>query len=111
VIFACARSMLTLYSVLCRQRGTSELKKYLRSRIEQPAVEQPPQPATVFQETVGTSGVIGGGGDFVDRHKLMATKSLDYWSAYLVSHCVLVGFFSMMMHAKLFVMLCFLNDA
>jgi len=63
------------------QRGTNELKKYLRSRIE-PAEEQASRPtsASVLQSTRGTSGIIGGTGEGVDRYRIASTKTLEYWS-------------------------------
>jgi len=62
-----------------------ELKKYLRSRMEPVLAEPSAQPVTVFQEKVGTSGIVGGDGDFIDKHKLMSTKSLDFWSVFHVT--------------------------
>ena len=62
-----------------KQRGTNELKKYLRSRIE-PAEPVQPAPTPVFRPAEGTSGIIGGTGDGVDRFRLSSTKTLEYWS-------------------------------
>jgi hypothetical protein len=67
-------------------------------------VEQAPQPVTVFQETTGTSGIVGGGGDFIDKHKLMTTKSLEYWSVCLVVNlpfCSYVDYFSFLIAQRL----------
>lgn len=50
--------------------------------MEPVTVEQSAPPATVFQEKVGTSGIVGGEGDLIDKHKLMSTKTLDFWSVF-----------------------------
>lgn len=61
------------------QRGTNELKKYLRSRIE-PKVPPQQTPPPVFRPASGTSGIIGGDGVGVDRFRIASTKALEYWS-------------------------------
>jgi len=40
-----------------------------------------PAPTSVFQPVDGTSGIIGGVGDGVDRYRIASTKTLEYWSA------------------------------
>jgi len=67
-----------LVCVCGNQRGTNELKKYLRSRLE-PEVLTQPAPTPVFQPVDGTSGIIGSGGDGVDRYRIASTKTLEYW--------------------------------
>lgn len=61
------------------QRGTNEIKKYLRSRITEP---EPSRPGSGNQKGVkshqGSSGIIGGGDDKVDAHEVNITKALDY---------------------------------
>jgi len=37
-------------------------------------------PAPVFQEAGGTSGIIGGTGDGVDRFRIASTKTLEFRS-------------------------------
>jgi len=67
------------------KRGTSELKKYLVSRI-QPGEVLPQVKQAAFMDMTGTSGVIGGGegsGVGIDRHKLSSTRALEYVSVYL----------------------------
>ena len=39
-----------------------------------------PAPTPVFQPADGTSGIIGGTGDGVDRYRIASTKTLEYWS-------------------------------
>jgi len=51
----------------------------LRSRIE-PGESAQPAAVSVFQEPSGTSGIIGGTGDGVDRYRIASTKALEYWS-------------------------------
>ncbi|KAL5016231.1 hypothetical protein ScPMuIL_005820 [Solemya velum] len=57
-------------------RGTMELKKYLRSRLEVP-VEPVSNPKGVVSSK-GQSGVIGGGGDGINAHEVGQFKNLDY---------------------------------
>ena len=52
----------------------------MRSRIG-PEESSQPAPAPVFQEVEGTSGIIGGTGDGVDRYRIASTKTLEYRSA------------------------------
>ena len=58
-----------------KQRGTTELKKYLRSRMEEPAT---PGNQSVVKSTVGQSGVIGGGGEGISKHDVSSSKTLIY---------------------------------
>ncbi|XP_045160568.2 leucine-rich repeat-containing protein 40-like [Mercenaria mercenaria] len=58
-------------------RGTQEIKKYLRSRIEDPS-EIPAAATNGVQSNKGQSGVIGGTGDGVNAHDVIQSKSLDY---------------------------------
>jgi len=51
----------------------------LRSRIE-PGEMAKTAPAPVFQEAGGTSGIIGGTGDGVDRFRIASTKTLEFRS-------------------------------
>jgi len=77
--------ILISYDVYCgEQRGTNELKKYLRSRVE-PEEATRPVSAPVFRQTGGTSGIVGGSGDGVDRFRIASTKTLEYWSAIIQS--------------------------
>ncbi|CAH1772444.1 unnamed protein product [Owenia fusiformis] len=58
-------------------RGTNEIKKYLRSRMDEPVA--PTQGgAKGVQSTQGASGVIGDAGDKVNAHDVASSKSLDY---------------------------------
>ena len=59
------------------QRGTTELKKYLRSRQEEPAPLQNGRATNGVVSSGGNTGVIGGSGD-VDAHEVKASKALDY---------------------------------
>lgn len=53
------------------------MKKYLRSRIEDPS--EIPKPATNgIQSDKGQSGVIGDKGDGVNAHDVCQFKTLDY---------------------------------
>lgn len=56
------------------QRGTNELKKYLRSRIEEPSSTQPQK---AVSEGKAASGLIGDQGG-LDAHTIHQFKSLDY---------------------------------
>lgn len=58
-------------------RGTQEIKKYLRSRIEDPS-EIPTGTTNGIQSNTGQSGVIGGSGEGVNAHDVCQFKSLDY---------------------------------
>jgi hypothetical protein len=70
-------NLLNKFLTIVVKRGTNGLKEYLRSRIEPPEDAQTPS-TSVFQESVGTSGIIGGIGDGIDRHKMASTKALEY---------------------------------
>ena len=59
------------------QRGTQELKKYLRSRIEDSA-SVPDGTTNGVQSSKGQSGVIGGSGEGVNPHDVCQFKTLDY---------------------------------
>ena len=63
------------------QRGTNELKKYLRSRIEEPtAASGAPSTSAAPSSSGGSmSGIIGGSGE-MDKHTVQSTKVLPYWS-------------------------------
>lgn len=64
------------------QRGTNELKKYLLSRIQAPDEETASAPKSTAPGIVdkkGTSGLIGGCADGVDKHTVASTRNLDYW--------------------------------
>jgi len=58
------------------QRGTTELKKYLQSRMEEPA------PAPVKSKGIdsnhGQSGVIGGSGEGLKAHDIHQSKTIDF---------------------------------
>ncbi|XP_052774191.1 leucine-rich repeat-containing protein 40-like [Mya arenaria] len=58
-------------------RGTQEIKKYLRSRIEEP-VNIPEGTRNGVQSSEGQSGVIGAGGQGVDAHEVCQMKNLDF---------------------------------
>lgn len=58
-------------------RGTQEVKKYLRSRIENPE-DIPSASTNGVQSDKGQSGVIGGTGDGVNAHDVCQFKTLDY---------------------------------
>ena len=62
--------------LVCLQRGTNELKKYLRSRIEPDVVDS--VKSLGLKDTTGTSGIIGGLGDGIDPYSMASTKTLDY---------------------------------
>jgi len=55
-------------------RGTTELKKYLRSRMDEPSSG----PASAVASGPITSGVIGAAGDVVDPHQVKSSKALDF---------------------------------
>ncbi|KAK3612678.1 hypothetical protein CHS0354_042204 [Potamilus streckersoni] len=59
-------------------RGTMELKKYLRSRIEELDQKQNGSTSSGIQKTEGTSGIVGGTGDGINSHEVFQFKSLDY---------------------------------
>ncbi|KAH3694443.1 leucine-rich repeat-containing protein 40-like [Dreissena polymorpha] len=58
-------------------RGTQEVKKYLRSRIEEPVTINNGTSNGV-QSSKGQSGVIGGSGEGVNAHDVKQFKLLDY---------------------------------
>ena len=59
------------------QRGTQEIKKYLRSRIEEP-VDASGGATNGVQSKTGQSGVIGGSADGIDPLDVRQSKSVDY---------------------------------
>jgi hypothetical protein len=70
-------STLSHYNDLFLQRGTHELKKYLRSRLEEPVVTTPIKPQGLRQTKVA-SGIFGADGDGIDAFTINQTKALDY---------------------------------
>lgn len=72
--------------IVVKQRGTNELKKYLRGRIE-PDDSARSTAAPVFEPVDGTSGIIGGTGDGVDRYRIASTKTLEFWSVVNCAMC------------------------
>ena len=60
------------------QRGTQELKKYLVSRIEEPADDVKSKRKSVIDSRSGTSGLFGADDATVNPHNVAASKTLDY---------------------------------
>ena len=59
------------------QRGTNELKKYLRSRLAEP-VNDAVDKTQSLRKTKGMSGVVAGTQEGIDAFSVHTTKALDY---------------------------------
>ena len=59
------------------QRGTNELKKYLRSRLAEPTNDIT-EKTQGLRKTTGMSGVVSGVQEGVDAFSVHSTKALDY---------------------------------
>jgi len=57
------------------QRGTNELKTYLRSRLAEPSSDKKSQG---LMTKGGKSGIVGGTMEGVDPFSVSSTKTLDY---------------------------------